>query len=295
MKPNTFLFLARSTKQYLGGCFLSLFIPILGIVLYQIIVERLGIKILEIQDLNVRLIYMLLPFTIFIILFLACVHWIQKRRIKSLFTAFPTIRWMRIFSSFLIWFFINVLADLVYHYVFQGEYHFSFNPNGFTNLILISITLLFIQTTTEEILVRGFLLQNFAQRYRIALLPIIWSSIIFMLLHNSNPEIEQFGFWPMSIFYFSVAFIMCVIAVLDNGLEIPLGLHAATNFYGACIVGYEGGALKTYSLFTIKDMNAPLMITMNLLSILVFYFIINNLYSLSPVSTLTENLIDEEV
>lgn len=96
-----------------------------------------------------------------------------------------------------------------------------------------------------------------AQNYKIVAL--LLTSILFGIVHGSNPEIEKFGFAIMMFYYISAGLFLGIMTLLDNRLELALGVHAATNFTGAVFVGYEGGAIQTDSLFTTSDLNPYVM------------------------------------
>ena len=54
-------------------------------------------------------------------------------------------------------------------------------------------------------------------------------------------------------YYFISAVFLGFITVVDQGLEQAIGIHAATNIYGAVIVGYQGAILQTDCLWMTKD------------------------------------------
>ncbi len=89
--------------------------------------------------------------------------------------------------------------------------------------------------------------------------PLVVTSLLFALVHGSNPEIENFGTGIMMTYYISAGLLLGVITIMDDGLELALGTHAATNFTGAVFVGYDGAAITTDSLLVTHNLNPYLM------------------------------------
>ena len=70
-----------------------------------------------------------------------------------------------------------------------------------------------------------------------------------------NPEIAAYGVAPMLISYFVVGAFLALVTLKDNGAELAIGIHAANNMFAAVLVNYEGSALSTNAIFTIKEVN----------------------------------------
>ena len=87
------------------------------------------------------------------------------------------------------------------------------------------------------------------------LIPLLVTSILFGLVHGTNPEVQSFGTGIMMTYYISAGLMLGIMTIMDDGLELALGTHAATNFTAAVFVGYEGSVIKTDSLFVAQDLN----------------------------------------
>ena len=78
----------------------------------------------------------------------------------------------------------------------------------------------------------------------------------------------------MMVFYISFGLILGIITIMDDGLELPLGIHAANNIFAAVFVSYEGGALQTSALFKVKEFNPEMMLglwfALAILTIIIF-------------------------
>ncbi len=49
----------------------------------------------------------------------------------------------------------------------------------------------------------------------------------------------------MVLYYFAVGGFLTFVTLRSNGLEVAIGIHAATNLFSALIVNYANSALKT--------------------------------------------------
>jgi hypothetical protein len=132
--------------------------------------------------------------------------------------------------------------------------------SSFLFLILITFTLLPIQTSFEEFLFRGYFMQAFGSLARNKWIALIISTILFAGVHSMNPEIAEYGFWNMLPYYLIAGLFLGYITIMDNGLELALGVHAATNMFGSLFVTYEGAALQTGTLFKTTEVN-PLLLS----------------------------------
>ena len=68
---------------------------------------------------------------------------------------------MTFFYAFFVWFFMGTLLITVDYMISPEDYIWNFKPVQFSVLLLISIVFLPIQTSMEELLFRGYLMQAF--------------------------------------------------------------------------------------------------------------------------------------
>lgn len=154
-----------------------------------------------------------------------------------------------------------------------------------TNFILLLIfsVLCFISMR----LLKSMNLDNF-KNYKVV--PLIITSVLFGLIHSANPEIEKFGFGTMQIYYITAGLMLGIMTIMDDGLELALGTHAATNFTGAVFVGYDGAALSTDSLFTSHALNAETMTYAFIVLAIVFLTILKFKYKWNSFAKIFEQI-----
>ncbi len=198
---------------------------------------------------------------------------IHKRSFATLVNATKRVRWSRVFFGLGLWFILGCLGEAVMYFKSPEIYTFQFQLKPFLVLLLICLTLLPIQTSLEELVFRGYLLQGLASLFKNAWIPIIITSILFGAIHSSNPEIAKYGFWQMQCYYFTAGAFLAIITIMDDGLELALGVHAATNMFGALMLSYEGAALQTDSLFRTSQID-PIMLTISFGILAVLFILI---------------------
>jgi membrane protease YdiL (CAAX protease family) len=75
----------------------------------------------------------------------------------------------------------------------SDQLSWNLNPQTFVGLALISLFLIPLQTTCEEVLFRGYLLQLFGANFKKGWIPLVMTGLVFGLLHGSNPEVAKIG------------------------------------------------------------------------------------------------------
>ncbi|WP_033958043.1 CPBP family intramembrane glutamic endopeptidase [Psychroserpens jangbogonensis] len=275
-------------------------------------------------DSNLFLFLMLISFlAAFAGLFFA-VKYIHKQTMTSIATSRPKLDWKRIWFAFIFWGVVSSgLVLLEYFYLAPENYEFNFELKRFAILAVIAIALIPFQTSLEEYLFRGYLMQGFGTAtkdkyfpfafiysmifiplfvvlnigYDINLLsnvslglgaiilgivvfqtlkklnffeskkndslrnvckrnwvPILITSIIFGGLHIANPEVGKLGYSIM-IFYIGTGLFWGIMTIMDDGLELALGFHAANNLFTALLVTTDWTVFQTHSI--LKDVSEP--------------------------------------
>ena len=196
---------------------------------------------------NRVLFWILLPFTLSFVIFLVAIKWIHKRPVLSVFTGRDQLDWMRICTSFfIVFFFLTIISAL--QICFSDDIIWSFEWNTFFPLLLIACLIIPIQTTIEELLFRGYLLQGIKRRLGSNIQAVVLSGFFFGLIHLGNPEIEAIGVHVLS-HYVLLGLFLGLLTLFDNGLELSMGFHAANNIFAALMISSDWQVFQTEALF----------------------------------------------
>jgi membrane protease YdiL (CAAX protease family) len=203
-------------------------------------------------DPNVGLLLMLFPFVAGIITFILLVKPLNGRTLKQTINGTRSIRWKRFFISAFVWTVLSGLYLIVY--IKFNPANFTLNNNTVTLLYLVVISVLLIpfQAAFEEVLFRGYLMQGFSVLIRNRLFPLIMTSVLFGLMHSLNPEVKDFGFLTMMPQYILFGLVFGIATVLDDGIEVAMGAHAANNIFLCIFLTNSSSALQTSALYEQK-------------------------------------------
>ena len=181
---------------------------------------------------------------------------LHQRRFRSLITPHPAFSWQRFLLSAGLWLAVSGLSDLVLGaFVTPGNYVWHWDARAFISYAVLALLLIPIQSFTEELIARGYLMQGLGLLFRRAWPPLLLSSAIFAALHSFNPEIVTYGFPVMIASYLSMGLFLGWITLRNEGLEAALGLHTANNLYAALLVNYPSSAITSPALFTMRTFN----------------------------------------
>jgi membrane protease YdiL (CAAX protease family) len=243
------------------------------------------------MDSNVAIFLMLLMFVCMAAVLVLFVQVLHKRSWKTLITPLEMINWRKIGFSFLLWAGFSLALEIVSYLSDPSSYTLTFNLFRFLPLLLIVLLLMPIQTTTEELLFRGYLMQGLGRLSGSKIVALIITSILFGLMHIMNPEVKEFGMGIMMTYYISVGIFLGLLTIMDDSLELAIGVHAATNMFSALFVSYEGGALQTDAIFRTEVVNVGLMLPVFLVVATVFFIICWRKYRWEGWSRLLEPVI----
>lgn len=182
----------------------------------------------------------------------ACLLWFLKKNNRPLYRSFKGYCTGNTVTMLLLGFGIgagmNGVCILVAY--LHGDIHLSWD--SFQFLPLLSILLcVFIQSSAEELVCRGYLYQKLLYRYHKPIVAIIGNSLLFSLLHILNPGVNILGL--MDIFVSGLLFSLMVY-YLDS-LWCAFAAHTAWNFTQNIVFGLpNSGMIVPFSMFKL-DVN----------------------------------------
>ena len=206
-------------------------------------------------DSNLYLASMMFVFAVFLFSMIFLVRKIQGRTWPQVVNGTSRVRWRRVLAGIAVWGGLNVLLLAASLIISPEDYEFRFDASQFVWLVIISLVMIPLQTTCEEYCVRGHLAQGIGAwtRNRWAVLAI--TSVAFGLMHGANPEVDEYGYGIMMAQYISMGVILGLVTLLDDGIEIAMGIHAANNIFASVFITFKGSVLPTAALFMAKDIN----------------------------------------
>ncbi|MGA1341323.1 MAG: CPBP family intramembrane glutamic endopeptidase, partial [Flavobacteriaceae bacterium] len=182
------------------------------------------------------------------------VRWIHRQSFTSLISSRKCIDWNRVFFGFLVWGSMVLLGFLVSYWSHSENFVFTWKGESFWWLLVISLIMIPLQTSFEEVLFRGYMMQGLGRLFRNAWMPLVLTSVLFGLMHIGNPEVQKLGLLSL-VYYITTGFFLGIITLIDEGLELAMGFHAANNIFTAILVTSTWTAFQTDALFV--DVSEP--------------------------------------
>ena len=223
------------------------------------------------------------------------VKYLHNKKFIHLITPDAKFDINRFLFGFGIWLLIGIVFEIIMYFIHPTDVTYQFNASKFFILLLISLFFLPIQTSFEEFFVRGYIMQGLAVIFKNKILLMVLSSVLFASLHLMNPEIEKYGIGIMLTYYILAGVSLALFTIMDGRLELALGIHFATNFYGATVTTYEGSVIQTDALFKQGEINPYLMVIGLVIMSLIFYVIASRIYSWKNINYLFEPAVINEV
>ncbi len=252
---------------FIGGQMIGS-IPLISVMIYKILASG-NIKQITPENImdfsaygintNLGLALMLLSFAGIFLIFALLIKPFHKRTLVETINGRNRIRKGRIGMGILVWgiiLSINLIITLLT--AKEGEIEMQFNLAAFIPLLLIVLILLPVQTSIEEILFRGYLTQGIAVRTKSRWIALIIVSLLFGLMHIANPEVKEFGFWLAMPQYVTMGLLLGLVSILDDGIEIAMGIHFINNAFTALFTTYSSSILQTDAVFKFNKINPEL-------------------------------------
>jgi uncharacterized protein len=211
-------------------------------------------KLMTVLEKNTTLFLILLSFAVALAGIYLVLKLLHKQTLYDITTTRSKIDWNRILFAFGLWGTITISFLLMDYFMNPKDYVLNYKPIPFLILCFIAIVMIPIQTSVEEFVFRGYLMQGFGRLAKNKLFPLVMTSLIFGLMHIFNPEVQKMGYITM-VYYIGTGLFLGIITLMDEGLELSLGFHAANNLFTALLVTSDWSAFQTYSI--LKDVSEP--------------------------------------
>jgi membrane protease YdiL (CAAX protease family) len=199
---------------------------------------------------------------------------LHKRSVLSLTTSREKVDYKKILCSFGLVVFMTIFVFVVSYAMDSSSVLWNFNPLKFAVLFLVSLLLFPFQIGFEEYLFRGYLMQQIGIIAKNRWFPLLVTSVMFGLFHSANPEVAQMGFGVM-VFYIGTGFLLGIMTLMDESLELALGFHLGNNLMAALLITSDFSAIHTDAIFRYSGVEKPVdMLNEMIVSIAIVYPII---------------------
>lgn len=216
----------------------------------------------------------------FLFLWLA-LKFVQKKSLTSIITGYEKIRWSRYFFSFGLWSVLIIALTVISYLTSPEELEIKFDTSKFALLLIVAVIFVPIQTATEELIFRGYLMQGLGIAFKNGIAPLIITSVLFGLMHASNPEVQKHGLLLMMPYYILFGAFLGVLTLLDEGLELAMGIHCANNLISSLVITSKNSVLQTDAIFYTSTENPEAEFLTWIIMASICFFILYKKYKLS--------------
>jgi membrane protease YdiL (CAAX protease family) len=204
---------------------------------------------------------LLLPSVAVLIGVVVVVPLLHHRSPSTLVRAERPLRWRRALTAGAVWAGAAAAFETVTFFLYPGSYTWTFDAARFVPLLVVAVLLIPLQSTAEELFFRGYLMQGLGTTLERGWAALLVSSVLFAAVHLGNPELARFG-RGFLVYYAGVGLVFGLATLLDDGLEVAIGAHAANNLWGALVVSFPGSVLDTPALLRMEGVPPEVMVTM---------------------------------
>lgn len=183
---------------------------------------------------QVMFIVLVVGFAPALLVLLAWRKLMERRGIRTLFSAVCPFRWGLLIVSALVVAVLGTALSMVFDPSSIDDINsrlLRFSPRDWAVLALAYSVGIAIQATFEEVFVRGWLLQHVSRCVPNALVAVAITALAFTAMHYGHPG------WATYVAAFSFGLAFGYSAIRLNGLEVAIGAHIANNLIGALFAG----------------------------------------------------------
>lgn len=197
---------------------------------------------------------------------------LNKRPWRTVITPYRRLNLRQIARGAWYWFVPLTVLTMVLSAFDSDGIRLTTDIGGWLRLVVVVLALVWVQTTAEELLFRGYLMQWVSLLTRRKWPIAIASGLLFTVPHLSNPEVtSQLGLdaLVMSSIYFTTGFGLGWVSVVSGTIELAIGAHWANNVLSFLLVAPEQ-SVATGALFTDSSPDVYLAALGNLVVVVVF-------------------------
>ncbi|MCF2649281.1 CPBP family intramembrane glutamic endopeptidase [Niallia circulans] len=207
------------------------------------------------------------------------VRFIHKRKFRTLITGEERVNWKKIGWGFAIFTGLFLVTSVIDFLINAPDYTWNnVSLSDYVFLFIVVILFVPIQTTVEELLFRGLLLQWVGKKLKNPILLALIVGLIFGSLHFTNPEMNDSAIL-VGLDYLLAGFALTFIAVKTGSLELSIGAHAANNMMIFLLFTYDDSVAGDIpSLFRIIDTSPLYSLIWSIVIFVAFYLICRKKY-----------------
>lgn len=218
---------------------LSVFLtPILSDFIKSFIVKPLS-SFFE-DDFSMQFAIKQIRYVILVVLFLVLFSFLHKRSYKTLLTSRRKFDFLRFWLSFSAWGVLLMFVFSIKVMLNPNDYEWNFKLIPFLKLSLLSILLLPLRVFFMTIFTNSYILQLLTRVFKKPIISLIASVILFtLLMYINNKSLIDTSGYQFIFYYLMLSLMICLIIVLDGGVEIISGVFLVSTLISRLFIAYN--------------------------------------------------------
>ncbi len=225
--------------------------------------------------------YILTNLSIYCMLFgvFIAVKFIHNRPFITLINTKTKIQWSRFFIGFFVYGVLVLIGTVIDYMISPETYSITFDASKFWIALPVILIMTTLQSCTEELVFRGYVIQSFGLKIKKGTILSLISGVLFTLPHLTNPEVyssNEIGVFSTIctvLNYFVIGFILALITIKTNSLEVAMGAHSVNNLICFLLIGYPDSVLKTNTVFYTSNFE-PVSSLVSVVIVAILFYII---------------------
>ena len=235
------------------------------------------------------LLLLLLPFAAGLLAIWIAIRFIHRRAFITVLSSASSFDWRKAGLAAGLWVGISLVFEISLALLDPENYIWTFDPVRFFPTLLVALIFIPLQASMEEVLFRGYLMQWIGKGFKSPWVALLTTSILFGLMHGANPEIDEFGS-ALLLYYIGFGLVMGIATLMDEGLELAIGVHVGNNLYSSLIISFPSSALQTPTIFTLKEFPLVPMLVVGVIGATLFMMFVARKYQWTDWRKLIESI-----
>lgn len=179
-------------------------------------------------------------------------RFVHAEKLRALFGVARRISWSDFVKGLVAVLITSAASEIAIYAIAPDIQRTAIGWGAWLLFLVPMLFLAFVQTSSEELLFRGYLLRGLANRYRS---PLVWGflpGLVFTCLHwNIGAPASMNACVLASIGSFAA--LVTILVYLTGNLGAGMGAHFANNFAGFLLISHES-ALSSFALYRGKPL-----------------------------------------
>jgi membrane protease YdiL (CAAX protease family) len=179
------------------------------------------------------------PFFLALVIIFILIHRLHRYSWKTVITYHKHTQLRKFFLKIIFacfcWLLIKCAFTVPFYIMNPTKYTYNFRLAEFLPMLIVCMLTIPIQAAFEEVLFRGYMLQQLGLLCQRVWQPIVVTSVIFVILHIS-PNFKTNGIAFMTYYYILHGLMYSIIVLMDEGIILAIGVHTANNLFAALVV-----------------------------------------------------------